>query len=370
MLLGPIQFRPLLKHRAWGGTALAKMGRTPALGACDPLGESWQLADLPAGVPEGRSVIASGALAGLTLREANDGDRDAIMGRAALTAEGGFPLLVKILDAAKDLSIQVHPDASYAQGHPTARMKNEAWFVLHAEPGAVIHRGIDPALSKGHFAALLDSQRVLEALIRVPVRAGDCIQIPGGICHSLGAGIMAVEVQTPSDTTFRLWDWGRHDPKRPLHREEALDCMLIGAEQRLDELTIVNSDCCDGIEAGGFRTVTICKTPDFEIEEIACIQREGETTLEVITDGLPVVWVVHAGSISFEPAAQSVRDDHAANRNTPNEHTRMSQTELRAGPFETLLWPASAEGWIARPSPTARFLRVTLPDRMSRMLAG
>ena len=204
MSIGPLLFHPLLKHRAWGGHALEEMGKHPPTGTVAPFGESWELADLPDTIQDGRSRIAHGPCAGLTLREALARHGEEIMGRAALAPGGGFPLLIKFLDAEKNLSIQVHPSAAYARRHQGALAKSEAWIVVRARADAAVYRGIDPSLSREDFAALLDTNRVLDGIVRLPVRAGDCITLPSGICHALGAGIVAVEVQTPSDTTFRL----------------------------------------------------------------------------------------------------------------------------------------------------------------------
>jgi len=359
---GPLLLEPILKHRAWGGTALLSMGKHAASGEKPPFGESWELADLPPSIGGGRSRVVNGPFAGMTLHEAIAHDRDAasasgvIMGRAALAADRGFPLLVKFLDAAENLSIQVHPDAAYARRHPGVRVKSEAWIILNARAGACVYRGVDPALKRCDLLKLLDEDRLLDAVIRRPVRAGDCVRLPAGIAHALGAGIVAAEVQTPSDTTFRLWDWGRRDPARPLHREEALDCLLVGDAQGLDDIPIVNAASLRAVEADRFRTIKLCRMPEFEIEEIAVVgdggDHRGRCALDVVTEGQPVVWIVLSGSARFEM-----------------NHARDAETIL-AGAWQTLLLPADSEGWTAHLSPGTRFLRVTLPDRMSRMLAG
>jgi len=361
----PILFDPILKHRAWGGDALAELGRKAPPDARGPFGESWELADLPESIQGGRTRIVGGRFDGRTLREALAADHDAIMGRAAGTQEGGFPLLIKLLDAKENLSVQVHPSAEYARAHPEAHFKSEAWIVLRAAPGAEIYRGIDPSMTRGQFAALLDADRVLDALIRVPVVAGDCIHLPSGICHALGAGIMAAEVQTPSDTTFRVWDWGRRDPARPLHRREALECLLTGRSQGLDHPATTNASTAHAIEASGLRTASLCRCEHFEIEHIstsagrhipggtqrAALAGASVVDLEVVTDGQPVVWMVLEGSVGFASSAAS------------------RAPEVRAAALATILLPAASQGLVARLDPGTALLRVTLPDRMRRMLA-
>lgn len=364
--IGPLLFEPLLKHRGWGGTALLALGKRAPSDAEPPFGESWELADLPDSIAGGRTRIAAGPLAGLCLRQVIARHRDAIMGRAALTADGGFPLLIKFLDAAENLSVQVHPSPNFAAREPAALLKNEVWIILRAAPGAVVYRGIDPALTRAQCARLLDEDRILDALIQVPVQPGDCVQLPSGICHALGAGILAAEVQTPSDTTFRLWDWGRTDPGRPLHRSEALECLLVGEEQHLDRSAPASEG--EVFEADGFRTSRLCRSEEFAIEQIELLrgpepsEEDSASFLSVVTDGSPEVWIVLEGIVRLLPDPESRRPG-----TVDIGPSCANAVEARA--FQTLLVPAACEGWLARLDPGTRFLRVTLPDRMSRMLA-
>ncbi|MBM4112348.1 MAG: hypothetical protein FJ253_03080 [Phycisphaerae bacterium] len=348
----PIFLSPMLRHRAWGGDFLRRIGRLPEPGAAGPFGESWEIADLDDPVPNGRSRVVGGRFDGRTLREAIDADPGRLLGHAARTEGGGFPLVVKYLDARENLSVQVHPgDTSACGASPArARPKNEAWRVIEAAPGAAIFRGIDPAIGRRDFEALLETGRVVEALIRVPVRPGDFVELPGGLCHSLGAGVVVVEVQNASDTTHRLWDWERRDPARPLQRAEALECLRFGAEQRLDSIPVRSALTAPAGAAADFRTASLCRTREFEIEEIASLGDEGgpERTLEVVTDGSPVIWVMLEGSVRFE---------------APN------LGPWRAERWTTVLLPAASQGLLARLDAGSRFLRVTIPDRMGRMLA-
>jgi mannose-6-phosphate isomerase len=125
----PLTFHPLLKPRVWGGRRLARLGKTLPDGEAG-IGESWELADLPPAIEGGQSLIANGSLAGLSLRQAIGDHENAIMGSAVLTPEGGFPLLIKYLDAQENLSVQVHPTPEYAAAHPGAFVKSEAWVVV------------------------------------------------------------------------------------------------------------------------------------------------------------------------------------------------------------------------------------------------
>lgn len=341
---GPMLLAPLLKARAWGGRRLLSMGRTPPTGASGPWGESWELADLPPAVADGVSRIEAGAFAGATLREAMRADPLAIMGGALPAGEPRFPLLVKFLDAAENLSVQVHPDAAYAARHPEAHLKTEAWIVLDADPGAIVYRGLKPHVTRDAFERHLRDGSALQDLVTLPVRRGDCIPLQSGLCHALGGGILVAEVQTPSDTTFRVYDWDRNDPSRPLHLEAAMECLLFGDEQALGRDPITNAETLAPLTAGGMRTVRLCRTPYFEVEQI---DAERQVVMDAVTDGGPVVWISLQGEVRFESPGPPVT----------------------LPPGRTVLLPAAAEGGRMAISRGARLLRVTLPHPFSRMLA-
>lgn len=347
---GPILFEPMLKSRPWGGSELLRLGRLPPGGEGGPFGESWELADLPGSTSNGSSRIVGGPFGGRTLAEAIRLDRDLIMGRASLDPHGRFPLLVKLLDAASNLSLQVHPSDAYARLHPEARPKIEAWFVLRASPGAIVHRGVDPRLRRDEVASLISTRRLVDRVRREPVREGDFVILPSGICHALGGGVLVVEIQTPSETTFRLWDWDRNDPSRPLQVPEALESMLLGSAQHLDACPIVNESTAPAIHANGMRTVDLCRNGRFEVEHLSTTSDSG-ARLEVITDGQPVLWIVLSGRIEFDAAEDATRG-------------------LAVGAITTVLLPAASHGLGAVLAPDTSLLRVTLPDRMRHMLAG
>lgn len=274
MPLAPLVLEPIEHPRAWGH-------------------ELWLLADLPAQVASGRSRIARGIHAGRTLHElmSDPALRAQLLGRSAPAAHGGFPLLVKVLDAQEDLSVQVHPNAEYAARHPSAHVKSEMWLVLDAKPGSHIYRGIRHGIGRADLERLIREDRAIDAMLVIDAKPGDCIYLPSGTCHALGAGIRVAEVQTPSDTTFRVWDWGRHDPNRPLHVEQALACMSFGSDQQLDA-----SPPRVPIEAASTSIQTLVRTPDFSVER-AIIQPGA--TLDQRGSGTPVAWALLAGSIDI-----------------------------------------------------------------------
>jgi len=240
----PLRFVPILKEKVWGGRRLEKLGKAlpPQVG----VGESWELADLGATSPGGgggdaaRSVIANGPLAGQTLHDAMKAWGARLMGKAAPTPEGNFPLLVKFLDAREHLSVQVHPSPEYVRSHPDAHLKTECWTVIDAQPGSKLFVGLKPGLTPDALASHINDGSVADDLIAIEARIGDTHLLPSGTCHALGAGILVAEVQTPSDTTFRVYDWTREygRPQRELHIEQALACIDFGnapAPSRLDD---------------------------------------------------------------------------------------------------------------------------------------
>jgi mannose-6-phosphate isomerase len=227
MQLYPLKFEPIYKAKVWGGRSLETIGRKLPEG--EQIGESWELADLSqtsasgGGGGEARSTITNGPLAGKTLHEVMDSHGKHLLGRLERTDSGDFPLLVKFLDANQNLSVQVHPSPKYAAEHDDAFLKSEAWYILDCEPDAVIYKGVKEGTTPDAMREAIETNRVEELMITIPVRPGDIHYLPSGTCHALGAGILVAEVQTPSDTTFRVYDWGREG--RELHIKPALECI-------------------------------------------------------------------------------------------------------------------------------------------------
>jgi mannose-6-phosphate isomerase len=220
----PLIFHPIFKPRIWGGRRLeTRLNRPLPAGAM--IGESWELADLE----DDRSVVARGPDRGKTITQMLETWGDALIGRAQLAA-GRFPLLIKFLDAREPLSVQVHPDEQTAQrmGGGT-RLKNEAWYVVEADDDACIYRGLQTGVGLDGLRNAVEAGRVEQVLNRIPARKGHCYYLPSGTVHALGGGVLVAEVQTPSDTTFRIYDWNRVDGAtgmpRPLHVDEALACV-------------------------------------------------------------------------------------------------------------------------------------------------
>ena len=228
----PLKFEQIYKQRIWGGQKLRDVfGKD--LPAGQKIGESWELADLP----EDKSVIANGELAGLTLRSAIEQYPKEITGNENFPLP--FPLLIKILDAEDVLSVQVHPDPETCRRMGKGEPKTECWYIIAAEPGAVIYKGLKKGVTKEQFAEAIEKGTVAEMLVKVPVSVGECYFLPAGTAHAIGPGLLIAEIQTPSDTTYRVFDWNRVDDAgkaRELHIAEALES--IHFDQSSEELFV------------------------------------------------------------------------------------------------------------------------------------
>jgi mannose-6-phosphate isomerase len=222
----PLIFEPIFKPRIWGGRRLATL-LDKDLPDGETIGESWELADLE----DEQSVVATGPMKGKTLGElVRDWGSD-LTGRAPLF-EGHFPLLIKFLDARETLSVQVHPDQEMANRlGGRVRVKNESWYIVDTDSDGFIYRGLKPGVDHDALRRAIEEKRVESVLERISVRKDHAYYLPSGTIHALGAGVLVAEVQTPSDITYRVYDWDRVDGKtgrpRDLHLEQAMACISL-----------------------------------------------------------------------------------------------------------------------------------------------
>ncbi|MBL0926384.1 MAG: class I mannose-6-phosphate isomerase [Phycisphaerales bacterium] len=290
----PLLFQPILKNKVWGGRALERLGKPLPPGV--NVGESWEVADLLSTSPDGgggdaaHSLVTNGPWRGLGLDAVIRSHGAAVLGSMnpatpkSVRAWTGFPLLVKYLDARENLSVQVHPSPAYAAAHPGAHLKTEAWYIVDCEPGAVIYKGVKPGVTAASFAKHIAGDTVVDDIHAVPVRPGDLHFLPSGTVHALGAGVLVAEVQTPSDTTFRVYDWGRTG--RTLHVEQALAC-----------IDFTGGPPVPGVRSDGSPRCPLVRTDYFELAEIR-VDAGGRTPAD--TGGLPVVWMCLKGSGRIE----------------------------------------------------------------------
>ncbi|GBE24396.1 putative mannose-6-phosphate isomerase YvyI [bacterium BMS3Bbin02] len=229
-----LTFRPILVPKPWGGRALARFGKDLPRDVL--VGESWELADLPDGTAvdatETHSHVVGGPHDGWTLSHLISTYGTRFLGSAPPTPEGYFPLLLKLLDADENLSVQVHPDEAYVAEHPATWLKTESWYVLDARPGAVLYIGFRPGVTFGDVESAVGTRALVEFLQPFDARPGDFHHLPAGTVHALGAGVVVAETQTPSDTTFRMYDWTEEYSRAPrtLHVTQALETLKLVAE--------------------------------------------------------------------------------------------------------------------------------------------
>jgi mannose-6-phosphate isomerase len=221
-MIYPLTFQPVFRDYIWGGRNLETLfGRQLPPGV---IAESWEIS----GHASSPTQVDQGYWRGCPLPHVLDALGVNLVGRrgAAMLSRGRFPLLIKLLDANQDLSVQVHPDDVFAGMHEHGELgKTEMWYVLHARPGAELVYGLKREATPASLRQAIEDHAPERELHRLAVQAGDAIFIPAGTVHALLAGIVVAEIQQNSDTTYRLYDWGRvgADGKpRPLHIDKAL----------------------------------------------------------------------------------------------------------------------------------------------------
>ncbi len=257
----PLTFEPQFRDYIWGGRNLEKLGRRLPPGI---VAESWEIS----GHPSSPTVVDAGPYQGRPLTDLLTELGLDLVGRRsqAMLARGRFPLLIKLLDANQDLSVQVHPDDDYARVHEHGELgKTEMWYILRARPGAQLIYGLRRGVTREEFMRALQAGELERCLHYLPVKEGDVIFLPAGTIHALLAGVIVVEIQQNSDTTYRVYDWNRVGPDgrpRPLHIEKALEVIDF-----------------DRVEPGpaepqpieareGFRRELLVRCPYFTVEKI------------------------------------------------------------------------------------------------------
>ncbi|MNM93370.1 putative mannose-6-phosphate isomerase YvyI [compost metagenome] len=215
----PIFLQPIFQERIWGGTKLRDLFGYDIPN--DRTGECWAVS----AHPNGQSVVQNGPHQGMKL-----GDLWTSHPELFRSTSNVFPLLTKLLDASDDLSVQVHPDDEYAGQHENGELgKTECWYIVDAEPGSVIIYGHE-AKTKEELVTMIENGDWDHFLTKVPVKPGDFFYVPSGTLHALGKGIVVLETQQSSDTTYRVYDYDRRDKNgntRELHLEKAIDVTTV-----------------------------------------------------------------------------------------------------------------------------------------------
>ena len=302
MPLYPLKFQPHFVEKIWGGRRF-EQNLKKGLPTGQLIGEAWRLYDFPPGVVDSSkdwlsAAITNGPLAGRSLHSVLVEYGTALASVAPIGAHRQFPILIKFLDAREDLSVQVHPDETYAAANPHCHLKSEAWYVIAHEPGAKIYKGLKPGTTREKFVAAVENGTVMDHIQAISVKVGDCFYLPSGTVHALGSGVLVAEVQTPSDTTFRVFDFNRIDDStgkpRKLHVQEALDCIDFSGKT---DATPPRSHV-----AGLFTTVTRLVTcPFFTLEKV----RFAEGVHEAVPYDQPVIWIMLQGNARLTVADQT-----------------------------------------------------------------
>lgn len=218
MDLSPVKLNPAFKDYLWGGTKLeTQFGKKSGL---EKTAESWELS----AHKDGQSVISDGPFAGLSLNEYIDKNGKDCIGKNALAFDF-FPILIKFIDAADNLSVQVHPDDEYALKNEGEYGKTEVWYVLSCEEGSCLYYGFNRTVTKAELEERIANNTLLEVLNKVPVKKGDVFFIEAGTVHAIGKGMVICEIQQNSNTTYRVYDYDRRDKNgntRELHIEKAV----------------------------------------------------------------------------------------------------------------------------------------------------
>lgn len=320
-----LRFQPLFRRYLWGGRRLGTMLGKP-IGPGDDYAESWEIVDHASD----QSIVLNGSLAGQTLSQLVREQPAALLGEGVDATS--FPLLFKFLDCNQTLSVQVHPnDQQGATLDPPDLGKTEAWVVLAADPGSKIYAGLKPEVTAADLAMAINAGHCERVLHEFEARVGDCVFIPAGTVHALGAGLVIAEIQQASDTTFRLHDWNRVDAagkSRPLHVEQSLATIDYARGPVAPQRPQL-------IDPGRERLVECDK---FTLDRLALT--EGDR-FAIGGDGRFHILAVLEGSLEMLPAADQAAEAFSTG--------------------QTALLPAAAGAWRAVGVEKATLLDVSLP---------
>jgi mannose-6-phosphate isomerase len=289
--LYPLLFEPALKNYIWGGRNLEKLGRS--LPENERVAESWEIA----AHEDGMTVVKNGQYAGKELAELLEQLGEELLGKNNQWAidRGKFPLLVKLIDASKNLSVQVHPDDDYAVHHEGNELgKSEMWVILDAEPGAEIVFGLNEHVTKETFKNAIEKGDLGKYLHRVEIKQGDHVCVPSGTLHAILEGALLAEIQQNSNTTYRVFDWNRvgdDGEPRELHVEKAMD--VIDFNQVKSTLPLPKE------KEGGdhFSIENLCRNQYFTTDRYHI---DKGATIKGLCDGSTLeIWGVLSGSIQL-----------------------------------------------------------------------
>lgn len=283
----PIKLLPAFKDYLWGGTKLkTDFGKKSDL---DIVAESWELSTHK----DGQSVVAAGPDAGLTLSEYIDKHGEGILGSNAQKFDY-FPILIKLIDAKDNLSIQVHPSDDYALKNEGEYGKTEMWYVLDANEGASLYYGFKSEITKDEFEERINNNTLLDVLNKVEVHKGDMFFIESGTVHAIGKGIVICEIQQNSNTTYRVYDYDRRDANgnpRELHVKKAIDVSNLAPAAQ-------NRSASETVEHEGFSVTRLAECKYFTVDKV---EVDSKADLTVSTDSFKSIIVTDgSGVLTFD----------------------------------------------------------------------
>ena len=271
MLQKPIEFQEQFFEKPWGGKKLKTIlnKNIPS----DKTGESWEISDYKNHI----SKVKNGYFKGKTLSELVEKYKALLVGEKVYQKfKTDFPLLIKFIDAADDLSIQVHPDDAMAEKYHQSFGKNELWYIVQADPGALLYIGFKENIDKNDYLKSLNEGNLEKILNKIEVKSGDTVYIPAGTVHAIGKGILLAEIQQTSDITYRIYDWNRvglDGKPRELHTEKALEAIDFQAKP-------------------DFRNENTIKTPFFNIEKLSI---KNDKKIQLTKDSFSILMNVGKG---------------------------------------------------------------------------
>jgi mannose-6-phosphate isomerase len=319
--LYPLKFKPISQYRIWGGNNLNEVLSKDLY--MDKLGEIWSIS----GVEGHISEVENGALKGQNLKELISTYQAELVGEKVWKKfQSEFPLLIKFIDAAEPLSVQVHPNDELAKKRHNSFGKTEMWYIIEAEEDAELIIGFQEEISAEKFQKHLKEQTLEEVLNKVSVSKGDLIYLPSGRVHAIGAGVILAEIQQTSDITYRIYDYDRIDKdgkKRELHTELALEAI------------------------------------DFhKIEEIKTKYSKSDNQLETLMDSPYFDSSIYSGNQEFSIASNDEMRIYICTEGNVKIQTETGGIELKK--YESALIPASVKEFIVIPT-QATLIEVRVP---------
>lgn len=248
-----LKLKPAIKDYLWGGrTLVEKYNKESDL---DKVAESWEMSNHK----DGSSTIINGEYADINFREYLEREGKKVWGENCNKYDS-FPVMIKFIDAKQDLSIQVHPNDEYALKYEGEFGKNEFWYVLDAEPGAFLYYGVNEEMTKEQFKERIENGTICNYLKKVEVKKGDSFMIKTGTIHAIGAGIVIAEIQQCSNSTYRVYDFGRvgvDGKPRELHIDKAVDVTNLKPSEKNSEAD------GDSIERGSYVSMLLTNNEYF-----------------------------------------------------------------------------------------------------------